>query len=241
MADVRIKSPIQQNMLGQAGLFRQTNVEKNRARPLTIEEWFEKCQSDKFAGPGPKDLDRTLDRDSEQAKRLRFGAAEEKRRLREERKEAAAKRRDEKAAHDPTRDVSMETESAPNDSQGAAASGLQTPQRTNTPQLLPGSQEMKAKEEVDAVPALDASSSSSKLSSPDPIAKTPDTEENPEPIPAWYESFQPSEDWLPKDTRSEDYTPDACAQIERKFWKTMGLGEPSWYGADLQGELVSSH
>lgn len=42
--------------------------------------------------------------------------------------------------------------------------------------------------------------------------------------------------WLPADTKPEDYTPEACRELERKFWRTMGLGEPAWYGADLEGE-----
>ncbi|ORX36366.1 hypothetical protein BD324DRAFT_591650 [Kockovaella imperatae] len=220
LADVRIKNPIQQNMLGRSGLFRQTNVEKNKNRPLTIQEWFEKCNQGKFAGPGPKDFDRTLDRDSAAAKKAREEAAAEIRRKRElakEKRTAAAKRKAEKLEQREMTDDERE-ESAFN---GDFEMNRLTPQRRQ-----------------DSVPPLEHSRHSSH-SSPDPIAKTPETisESQSEGVPPWYENFHPDSDWLPKETRSEDYTPEACASLERRFWKNMGLGEPSWYGADLQGTL----
>ena len=245
LANVRIKNPIQQNMLGQAGLFRQTNVEKSKAHPLTIQEWFEKCNDGKFVGPGPKDLNPTLDRDSAAAKRARWEAMEEKRKKRDEAKEkrkSAADRRQ------------------------ARASETAAPSVKEEPEAVQEEMEVDKEEpstNQEAVPALDSSRGSTH-SSPDPLAMTPETDPEqtqtdpertqtePQPpaevaeisevpeevvVPTWYEDFKPDSAWLPKETQGSDYTVEACANIERKFWKNVGLGEPSWYGADLQGTL----
>ena len=89
---------------------------------------------------------------------------------------------------------------------------------------------------TDPVPPLDPSSSGSAHSSPDPIALTPESES----IPPFYQTFDPASSWLPENTRLEDYSVEACAQMERKFWKGLGVGEPGWYGADLLGESFLS-
>lgn len=54
----------------------------------------------------------------------------------------------------------------------------------------------------------------------------------------WYQTFDLLKDWLPPDTSIDDYTVDACRELERKFWRGLSLGEPSWYGADLKGENI---
>jgi hypothetical protein len=65
-----------------------------------------------------------------------------------------------------------------------------------------------------------------------------DTTKDAEPdMDAWYQTFDLLKDWLPADTTIEDYTVDACRELERKFWRGLSLGEPSWYGADLKGGL----
>lgn len=46
---VKIKSPIEQNMFGQGGLFRQENLEKRRM--MSVREWAELCGKDEFKAP----------------------------------------------------------------------------------------------------------------------------------------------------------------------------------------------
>lgn len=41
--------------------------------------------------------------------------------------------------------------------------------------------------------------------------------------------------WLPPDTHASDYTPEACSEIERAYWRNCSLGKPAWYGADSMG------
>jgi len=43
LSSVRIKNPIQQNMLGRSGLFRQSTIEKKKS--LSVRDWWEKCRS----------------------------------------------------------------------------------------------------------------------------------------------------------------------------------------------------
>ena len=243
LADVKIRSPIQQNMLGQAGLFRATNVEKNKNRPLSVKEWFEKCNNGKFKGPGPKDVDMTLDRDSAAVRTKRAEEAKETKRkkdvMREKRKAAMARKAERKAKQE-----------------SGACSATRDEETTETTTAATDQHE----DDVDptsldlienSVPALDPSSHHSPQSSTEESAKTPDsnhaalpdpaineTHDHPsDPVGDWYKNFNPNRAWLPNDTSPEDYTPEACANLERRFWKTMGLGEPGWYGADLQGTL----
>lgn len=50
------------------------------------------------------------------------------------------------------------------------------------------------------------------------------------------DAFEPHSAWLPSATESEDYTPEFCQQLERRFWRGLGFGgKPAWYGADTQG------
>ena len=54
---------------------------------------------------------------------------------------------------------------------------------------------------------------------------------------AFLETFNPHKDWLPSKMSPDDYTPDFCKELERRFWRNCGLGKPAWYGADMQGSL----
>ncbi|KAJ7726252.1 JmjC-domain-containing protein [Mycena maculata] len=50
LANVKIKSPIEQFMRGRGGLFRQENVEKRKL--MSVREWAELCAKDEFRAPG---------------------------------------------------------------------------------------------------------------------------------------------------------------------------------------------
>ena len=211
-------------MLGQAGLYRAQNVEKRKTKPLSVREWYEKSQDKRFAGPGPNDLDPTLDRDSaalkERRKKVEAEARMKKAEAKDKRRAAAAKKGmkvEVKTEEEAINEGALETEVSSHDAPPKDESHSQPPDFTAD------------------MPPLDPSTKNSSPSTNGDSAKTPDSETD--PVVDWYSHFDPSTAWLPKDTAQEDYTPEACANLERKFWKTMGLGEPSWYGADLQGTL----
>ena len=235
LANIRIKKPIQQNMIGGAGQFRQTNVEKLKNKPLTLEQWFTKSRHRNFAGPGPKDLDRTLDRDSEQARAQR--AAEEQ--IRNETRLAKKLKREdiERKKRERPESESLRLENEMNgDLLGDAA--METDRQISsqaTRDLRGGSHgHREVADLIEVVPTLKLTSATSRQSSPDPLAVTPEQES----ASNWYDDFDPAHDWLPDATSLADYTPEACATMERKFWKNIGLGEPTWYGADLQGKRL---
>lgn len=215
LSDVRIKSPIQQTMLGRKGLFRVTNVEKRKQHPLDVREWFNMCQSKKFVGPGPKDVDRTLDRDSKEAKERREKTQAEmkvKKLERREKLQAAKKRKEARMT-------------GPGASQTEDGDGIKGGPTADASSRFEGALD------GDAVPDLAHSPHSS--SSSDPVAVTP----TPDALDPFYKSFDPKVAWLPEGTTEDDYTAEACSVMERKFWKTLLTREPSWYGADLQGSL----
>ncbi|WWC59996.1 uncharacterized protein I303_102559 [Kwoniella dejecticola CBS 10117] len=213
-----INTPIQQNFLGASGLFKVANVPKNKNRPLSMKEWFDKCHDKKFAGIGPKDVGKTLNRDSKEAIEWRARKVAEMKQAKEEkrRKNADRKARKEAAA------LSQTTQNADESTHAVNADASND----------------DVKEDVQTnVPPLDPSSTSSH-SSPEPAhPTTPKTESEEEEVEPWYKTFEPAKDWLPKDTSPADYTPETCDALERHLWKNLGLGEPSWYGADMEGSL----
>jgi hypothetical protein len=210
LAHVQIRNPIQQNMFGSAGVFRQNNIEKNKSRPLSVREWFDKCRDDKFAGPSP----RVVERDSKEAKEMRAQAEREKKAERQRKKAEKERKR------------TMRAEAVAAEAEAAARAETEL-SHSQAAQVNDRDADMTTLSDI--VPPLDPSSSTSSHSSPDPVATTPDTEQ----LDPWYVETDFSSAWLPKNTKSEDYTPEACARLQDKFWKNMGLGEPSWYGADL--------
>lgn len=58
LEDIRIRHPIEQNMVGISGLFRQQNIEKRRV--YSLREWFELGMSEDFRTPGADVVRRDL-------------------------------------------------------------------------------------------------------------------------------------------------------------------------------------
>ena len=53
LAHVRVKNPIEQDIVGTAGLFRVRNIEKRRL--MSVREWHELCTKDELRTPGVHD------------------------------------------------------------------------------------------------------------------------------------------------------------------------------------------
>ena len=53
---MRVKNPIEQDMVGTAGLYRVQNIEKRRL--MSVREWYELCARDELRTPGVYDGDR---------------------------------------------------------------------------------------------------------------------------------------------------------------------------------------
>ncbi|KAF8648878.1 hypothetical protein AX16_006153 [Volvariella volvacea WC 439] len=52
--NVKIKTPIEQHMLGRGGLFRQENIEKRKV--MSVREWVELCSKEEFRAPGVNEV-----------------------------------------------------------------------------------------------------------------------------------------------------------------------------------------
>ncbi|WVQ73686.1 hypothetical protein IAR50_003266 [Cryptococcus sp. DSM 104548] len=207
LASVEIKEPIQQNLIGSGGLFRIANVARNKRRPLSIEEWFNKCREKKFAGPGPKDLDRTLNRDSKEAIEHRAKMKQELRQEKERKKEETKKKKEDKARKEAE---DADEEMAMNERGKREGSGRPTYVKQESNLLFPNPTE--------------------------PESEDPSLANEPRPF---YRTFDSTKDWLAEGAALEDYNPESCLALERRLWKNLGLGEPSWYGADTEGSLFA--
>lgn len=225
LSELQIRSPIEQVMLGKNGVFVQRNVERMRNRPLSIHQWFDKCSQRDFATPNPKEVDRTTDRDSREFKEWQKRQKEEVKAVRAAKKEkriAAVKRREERLAKAESEVKSEEIEElAINEANEHDSSSFDHPHSPKG---------------EDDVPALENSSHTSH-STPEQIT-TPRSET--QPLDPFYENVDLKKDWLPEGVEASDFTVRACANVERKFWKTIGMGRSSWYGADLAGSLFAN-
>ncbi|BEI79585.1 hypothetical protein CcaverHIS002_0101140 [Cutaneotrichosporon cavernicola] len=148
MSELQIRSPIEQQMLGKNGVFVQRNIERNRNRPLSVQEWFKKCSHDDFLTPDPRQGDRTVDRDSKDARAWQRERVATIKAEKLAKREAALKRKQE-------RDAKKAEEQAAADCANPDSSSFRTP---------PGSQNSD-----DDVPELEDASHTSN-SDGEPIA-----------------------------------------------------------------------
>ncbi|KAG8972313.1 hypothetical protein FRC05_010155 [Tulasnella sp. 425] len=202
LPDLKLRNPIEQHMLGQSGLFRQSNVEKRRT--LSLKDWAELCNKPEL-----------------RAKPIKNGEVQT-RVLRATPKKPTRKSR--KVKEEPKEEDIVEQSTAlpdEDDDAGQATKKTHSPNVTSnypTPQATPKNDVPEKPEESNAATA--------------PAA--PEVTEDP-----FFASFDPKSSWLPEETHPEDYTPDACRELERLFWRTCGLGTPPLYGADMAGSLFT--
>lgn len=63
---------------------------------------------------------------------------------------------------------------------------------------------------------------------------------NVEPTDKEWDAFEGEWDRLPHDAKPTDFTVEACREIERRYWRSLSIGEPPMYGADMHGSLFTS-
>jgi len=234
---VKIKSPIEQHMIGHGGLFRQENVEKRRI--MSVREWAELCSKDEFRAPGVKDIGLHARSQNAQLKPRRGrrkvdrGSAE----VAEPEVEGDIGANDEndlelgrmeKLKLKPT------VVSPPN-----STDGPDTPVRA----VDGGSDKAASSELIEAdspsgeggVDGDEKTKSKVKRVAQTRAAKEASSAERAALDATFIEGFDPHGGWLPPHTSQTDYTPEFCQKLERQYWRNCGLGKPPWYGADTQG------
>ena len=203
-------------MFGDRGLFRQQNVEKRKW--MSVREWVELCNKDDFRAPGIREVS-LASRTVPVAARPRV--------------QRRGKRKAESVNVDGSGPVVQETQDE-NMQNEHAAQDIQTP----PPFLIkeesePSSSKVMPKR---ANATKDGPKPRAKRVHPTREAREANLADRAARDRAFVDVFDPHAAWLPPDTKAEDYTPEFCHQLERRFWRGLGLGgKPAWYGADTQG------
>lgn len=253
LAEVKLRNPIEQEMMGHGGLFRQQNIEKRRV--MSVREWAELCAKEELRAPGVKDVGLHA--------RATNGTARTK-----TRKSARKTREPETAEPEMTPAVMVKEEDEGEEGiavhgivdEEAASKSLASPPTSAvapptpiTPcETLPATE---AQDRHSAAPsAAGSAAGTSRPSTPDTVAaqddapkrkgkRIPQSKEAREAAMArrvekdkeFLAHFDPHKDWLPPNTTNDDYTVDFCKELERRYWRNCGLGRPAWYGADMAG------
>lgn len=234
LGQVKIRTPIEQHMLGRGGLFRQENVEKRRV--MSVREWAELCEKEEFRAPGIEDVGPHGRGVSVKTRTKRGKAASTK----VESVEPEDSLTKVKAEADDAAPERLSTPLSPPTSAGLP----ETPISTNAddpvhhpstfdPSCIddkaPGDVEMTAHDDNDTNEKKQAAKKRGGQS-----REVREAERAANDV-VFLETFDPHKDWLPPCTKGVDYTVEFCQKLERQFWRNCGLGKPAWYGADTQG------
>ena len=203
LSTVKIKTPIEQHMLGRAGLFRQENMEKNRT--MSPREWVELTRKDEFRAPS---VDEVL-----HARHIHLP-----RKTRSRHKSTAA----------------VKTETAEPQVKQEPMDEIMVVDHDGPATLDPADPRFRTDDILTAVPASKAKTKRRATSTR--ATKEANLAEKTAKDETFLETFDPHVDWLPPNTTPEDYTPEFCRELERRYWRNCGLGKPAWYGADTQGK-----
>ncbi|KAF6741198.1 specific transcriptional repressor [Ephemerocybe angulata] len=213
LKDVKIKTPIEQHMLGNSGLYRQQNMEKRKV--MSVREWVELCTKEEFRAPAVHEVGLESRRDV--APRPRRG-----------KKKESTSAEKEPTVKDEAIEVKVAAVPSPPGSDGAPS-----PRPESTPGPLASGSQLngagKAKEPAQK----------SKRQPQSREARQANLAERALKDDEFIEGFDSDTDWLPHNTLASDYTPEFCQKLERHYWRNCGLGKSPWYGADTLGTLYT--
>ena len=208
LAQVKIKSPIEQHMLGNAGLFRQENMEKRKL--MSVREWVELCSKDEYRAPGVFDVGLTS-RGTNIAVRSR-----------------PQRKGKQKAGTVEAGLAGPVIKKEPLDECLGSLPAVSPPHSEGTLATAGSSRTKKASKNEKPKPRA-------KRAGPTREAREANLANRAALDRDFIEDFSPHKEWLPSNTEPTDYTPEFCQKLERQFWRNCGLGRPAWYGADSQG------
>lgn len=196
-------------MLGNAGLFRQENMEKRKF--MSVREWVELCSKDEFRAPGVFDVGLTS-RGANVAVRSRI-----------------QRKGKQKVGAEPAGSAVIKQE--PLDECLGSQPAATPPLSEGTLAPTAGSSKRKrATKNENPKPRA-------KRTGPTREAREASLANRAALDRDFIEDFSPHKEWLPSNTEPTDYTPEFCQKLERQFWRNCGLGKPAWYGADSQGQF----
>lgn len=244
---VKIRSPIEQHMLGRGGLFRQENVEKRKV--MSVREWAELCNKEEFRAPGIDDVDIHARGTRAELRpfRGRRTRADSRKVESVEPDEPSTPLTKEEFPEDVSRTIPpLESMSPPQSIEHHLISNTNAP-IDPTSDCSGQCQDVALEEDPVAVPTTQGdpcdpqgqSKGKGKRVAQTRAAREASLAERAVKDKAFIDVFDPRKDWLPPNTKNEDYTPEFCQKLERQYWRNCGLGKPAWYGADMQGSLYT--
>jgi len=239
---VKIRSPIEQHMIGRGGLFRQENIEKRRN--LSVREWVELCRKDEFKAPGVGDVGlhaRTVAaKVKATTKRRRTGIGKVETVESDPEDDSLLTKQESVAENHSVNDYrplhsllasseSSTTPTTPITAHGAPESEGCPHVDCEMTEIGSGSPQSRSRPEENAVNLKLKGSAQTREAKEANLAARATRDA------AFLETFDPHSHWLPPNTTPSDYTPEFCQKLERQYWRNCGLGRPAWYGADCQG------
>ncbi|KDQ52573.1 hypothetical protein JAAARDRAFT_40178 [Jaapia argillacea MUCL 33604] len=243
LAAVKIKSPIEQHMLGRGGLFRAQNMEKRKL--MSVREWYELCNNPEYRAPGVDDvgLYRAAGTAVKKTRRGRRNANAENAETAEPEEvtdPVDVKQEPDIDIHPIEFDPSDKALVSPPDSSAAAE---ETPAPDGFADVASERASVFPDREATAVtegtPGEEEKPKSKTRRGPTREVREAMAAERAAKDAAFLESFDPQSDWLPANTTPFDFTPEFCQKLERQYWRNLGLGKPAWYGADTAGSLFT--
>lgn len=249
LAAVKLKNPIEQHMFGHGGLFRQQNVEKRRV--FSVREWAELCKKEGRRAPGVDSIDLRHARRAAPPPPPKSRAKKGVRTKGDSTKAELAG-----PAPVPELDKANSTASSstsPNTPPPDGDSKVSTPPADPTP----GNPQSEQPVDITSLPTPERSREDEESDDDGQDGKPQKVKakrkwqtremreahlaERAAADAVFFESFNPKTDWLPPDTRPDDYTPEFCRMLERQYWRNCGFGMPAMYGADMEGCIFSHH
>ncbi|OCH87758.1 hypothetical protein OBBRIDRAFT_759285 [Obba rivulosa] len=254
LGDVKLKNPIEQHMLGRAGLFRQENVEKRRT--MSMREWTELCAQEDLRAPGVDDIGLHS--------RATNGTVKARTRRTRKKRESETAEPDQDGHGVRIKEEEEEVATLPHEDHRGSKSLASPPSSVAapTPAIAPDSELEVETDLANGHSKAGAFGSAAEAESPVEEAQPEEEGNEDKPKPkgrrtqtrqareanlaeraakdkVFLESFDPHSDWLPPNTTPFDYTPEFCRELERRYWRNCGLGRPAWYGADMAGSLFT--
>ena len=229
LTEVKIKTPIEQHMLGRGGLFRQENMEKRKI--MSVREWAELCAKDDFRAPGIHEIGLHARGANNVAKPARRSTRKKVNTLKDEAK-------DSEPPGPPVKQESVDDPQPLDFTEDVLSNIIPVSGSKPVTPRSPTSHTAEA-----SPPASDMSETKPKAKKrvvPKKEVKEAEVAERFAQDLKFLETFKPHEQWLPPGTTAADYTRKFCQALERRYWRNCGLGKPAWYGADTLGKLLRS-
>ena len=240
-------------MVGHGGLFRQQNIE--RRKTMSVREWAEMCSADDLRAPGKDELDlRSGAQQPRKTRRVTKKAKSEAPEAQGLHPEVVVVKNehegeegiqvpmdlDEETRMDVVEDANAlssndDKPASPPASEVAHPAGDEhLPSATPAPEESGNTGDGVESRQVGGTDG-GAGARKGRRAGATKEAREAQIAQRAAKDATFLDGFKPLGDWLPPKTTNDDYTPEFCRELERRYWRNCGLGKSPWYGADMAG------